>query len=123
VIFAGLRNDIPRLLSASDIFVLPTLTEALPTVLAEAMAARLPIVACAVGGVPEMVTDGENGRLVSAGIPRELSDACIALLAVPEVRKKMGEKGWQIVNEKFNIQEQVGQLGKLYLELIGDYGR
>ena len=123
VVFAGLRNDIPRLLAASDIFVLPTLTEALPTVLAEAMAARLPIVACAVGGVPEMVVDGENGRLVPPGIPQELSDACIALLAVPEVRKKMGEKGWQIVNEKFNIQEQVGQLGKLYLELIGDYER
>jgi glycosyltransferase involved in cell wall biosynthesis len=123
VVFAGLRKDIPQLLAASDIFVLPTLTEALPTVLAEAMAARLPIVACAVGGVPEMVVDGENGRLVSPGIPQELSNACIGLVTDPEMRNKMGERGWQIVNEKFDVQGQVGQLGKLYLDLIGDYGR
>ncbi len=123
VVFAGLRNDIPRLLAASDIFVLPTLTDALPTVLAEAMAARLPIVACAVGGVPEMVIDGRNGRLVSPGSAGELSSACIALLSAPEMRNQMGEKGWQIVNEKFNIQGQVEQLGKLYLDLMSDYGR
>lgn len=123
VIFAGPRNDIPRLLAASDIFVLPTLTEALPTVLAEAMAARLPIVASAVGGVPEMVVDGHNGRLVSPEQPRELSNACIALLADPELRNRMGENGWQIVNDKFNIQGQVEQLRNLYLNLIGNYGR
>ena len=50
VIFAGMRRDVPRLLAASDVFVLPTMTEALPTVLAEAMAARLPIIASRVGG-------------------------------------------------------------------------
>jgi len=121
VIFAGLRSDIPQIMAASDIFVLPTLTEALPTVLAEAMAARLPVVACAVGGVPEMVIEEHNGRLVSPEIPRELSDACIALLADPVLRNKMGENGWRIVNEKFNIQAQVEQLRKLYLDMIGNY--
>ena len=88
-----------------------------------AMAARLPIVASAVGGVPEMVVDGHNGRLVSPEQPRELSNACIALLADPELRNRMGENGWQIVNDKFNIQGQVEQLRKLYLDLIGNYGR
>ena len=66
VIFTGMRKDVARLLSASDVFVLPTLTEALPTVLAEAMAARLPIVASRVGGIPEMITTGQNGCLVRA---------------------------------------------------------
>ncbi len=123
VVFAGPRNDIPRLLAASDVFVLPTLTDALPTVLAEAMAARLPIVASAVGGVPEMVTDGRNGYLVSPGSPGELSEACITLLTTPEIRNEMGQNGWQIVNEKFNIHGQIGQLEKLYLELMSNYAK
>ncbi len=118
VIFAGLRKDVPDLLAASDLFVLPTLTEALPTVLAEAMAVGLPIVASAVGGVPEMVTNGVNGRLVSPGVPAELSDACIDLLSSPEKRKSMGGRGLEIVDEKFSIARQVGQMRELYLDLL-----
>lgn len=123
VIFAGMRSDVPRVLAASDIFVLPTLTEALPTVLAEAMACRLPIVASAVGGVPEMVTDGENGRLVQPARPDELSRACIELLSNPALCEKMRQCGWEIVNNKFNVEGQVERLKELYRGLINQYGR
>jgi len=123
VIFAGKRKDIPRILTACDIFVLPTLTEALPTVLAEAMASRLPIIASAVGGVPEMIVDGKNGILVSAGNIKELQTAGERLLASPLLRKRMGEKGWQAVNQKFNITVQVQHLEQLYLDLINAYAR
>jgi len=123
VIFAGMRDDVPRLLAASDVFVLPTLTEALPTVLAEAMAARLPIVASAVGGVPEMVEDGRNGLLVPAGDPAALSRACLALLSAPERREMMAEAGWRVVNRKFNVRRQVGQLEAIYLHHIKAYGK
>ena len=122
VVFAGMRKDIPRILFSSDVFVLPTLTEALPTVLAEAMASHLPIIASSVGGVPEMVVNGENGILVSPANPIKLSDACNALLGSPEVCASMGKRGWQIVNQKFTINEQVTQLKKLYLEKIRRYG-
>ncbi len=121
VIFAGQRNDVQRFLQASDVFVLPTLTEALPTVLAEAMTARLPIVASAVGGVPEMIVDGQNGRLVPAADPQALSDACLDLLSRPEESAQMGEKGWEVVNQKFNIRTQVLHLENLYLDLIHAY--
>lgn len=121
VIFAGRRADIPRILSASDIFVLPTLTEALPTVLAEAMACRLPIVASAVGGVPEMIRSGENGILIPPMQPAELSRACNALLADSDLRVRMGEEGWKLVNQKFNIDRQVLQLEQQYFELINCY--
>lgn len=118
VLFAGSRRDIAQLLSGSDIFILPTLTEALPTVLAEAMACHLPIIASAVGGVPEMVQTGENGILVGPADPVELSVACTQLLANRDLRISMGEKGWLQVNEKFNVKRQVLQLQEQYLGLI-----
>ena len=118
VIFAGLRKDVPRLLAASDVFVLPTLTEALPTVLAEAMGARLPVIASHVGGVPEMIAEGQNGLLVAPDDPDGLARACIRLLDHPDERATMGVAGWQIVNQKFSIERQVEQLKELYLEQL-----
>jgi glycosyltransferase involved in cell wall biosynthesis len=123
VIFAGMRKDVPRLLAASDIFVLPTLTEALPTVLAEAMAAKLPIIASRVGGVPEMILDGKNGLLVEPENPDGLSSACIRLLKNPDERAAMGAAGWKTVNQRFNIERQVDHLQEVYLEQIRAYGK
>jgi glycosyltransferase involved in cell wall biosynthesis len=118
VIFAGMRKDVPRLLAASDVFVLPSLTEALPTVLAEAMAARLPVIASRVGGIPEMIANGQNGLLVEPEDPASLSHACIRLLDYPNERPTMGAAGWKIVNQKFSIERQVAQLMELYLEQL-----
>jgi glycosyltransferase involved in cell wall biosynthesis len=123
VIFAGMRSDVPRLLAASDVFVLPTLTEALPTVLAEAMAARVPIIASRVGGVPEMVTDGQNGCLVPPGDVDALVNACTTLLRESETRAALAARGWEIVNERFNIERQVDQLEDLYQVELHRYGR
>ena len=123
VIFAGIRKDVPRLLAASDVFVLPTLTEALPTVLAEAMAARLPIVASNVGGVPEMIVDGQNGILVEPEDVNGLANACIHMIGNPEQRVTMGTAGWHIVNQKFSIERQVQQLQEVYLDQLQAYGK
>lgn len=123
VIFAGMRQDIARLLAASDVFVLPTLTEALPTVLAEAMAAKLPVVASRVGGIPEMIVDGENGCLVQAEDIDGLTAACIHLLDHPEKRVALGREGWNVVNEKFNIVQQVHKLEALYIEQLRAHGK
>jgi glycosyltransferase involved in cell wall biosynthesis len=123
VIFAGMRKDVARLLVASDVFVLPTLTEALPTVLAEAMAAILPIIASSVGGIPEMIEDGRNGCLVEPGNLEQLSFACNHVLADAETRAAMGTEGWKAVNEKFNIEQQVEQLRLLYLNQLQTYGK
>jgi len=120
VIFTGTRRDIPQLLAAADIFVLPTLTEALPTVLAEAMAAEKPIIAGEVGGVPEMVDDGRNGLLVPPADSRALTEACVKLLENPQRAREMGRVGRQIVAERFDIQRQVRRLEALYLELCGE---
>lgn len=122
VIFVGMRKDVPRLLAASDVFVLPTLTEALPTVLAEAMGARLPVVASRVGGVPEMVVENESGILLEPEDIPALAAACTRLLANPAERAAMAAQGRKIVNEKFSIERQVEQLQELYLEQLQAYG-
>jgi glycosyltransferase involved in cell wall biosynthesis len=123
VIFTGVRNDVPDLLALSDIFVLPTLDEALPTVLAEAMAAEKPIVVSAVGGVPEMVTDGANGFLVPPADPARLVAACIQLLQHPDQAHAMAQTGRDIVEQRFNIRNQARRLGDLYQEVLAEQKR
>jgi glycosyltransferase involved in cell wall biosynthesis len=123
VVFAGMRKDVPRLLAGSDVFVLPTLTEALPTVLAEAMAARLPIVASRVGGIPEMIANGQNGFLVTPEDLDGLARACNHLLEHPEKRADMGMEGWKIARQKFSIDRQVEQLKEIYFEQLHAYGK
>jgi glycosyltransferase involved in cell wall biosynthesis len=83
VLFTGERDDVPDLLSAADLFVLPSVSEGLPISILEAMASKLPIVATNVGGIPELVIDGETGRLVNSGDVEGLSQALLSVLNAP----------------------------------------
>ena len=73
--FPGARNDIPELMRSFDLFALSSIAEGTPVTLLEAMACGLPVVATAVGGIPEVVQDGVNGALVPAGNPQALAEA------------------------------------------------
>ena len=114
VIFAGVRRDIPHLLSALDIFVLPSLYEGFGIAILEAMAAGLPVVATTVGGIPEFVTDGMTGRLVEPGKAEALADAIQAVLANPEQARQMGLQGQRHVQEQFEIGTVVRQHEAVY---------
>ena len=114
----GPRDDIPELLSAADIFVHPTLDDALPTVLAEAMAAGKAIIASDVGGVPEMIQDGTNGILISPGDVAALEDACLTLISNTTLQQRMGVQSRAIAERKFNVNHQVAELDSLYMHLI-----
>ncbi len=118
VTFAGQRPDIPEILSISDLFVLPTLIDALPTVLIEATAAGKSIVASNVGGVPEIVENEVNGLLVQPGDPAQLEKACLLLAQDQAMRAAMESAGLRIAQEKFNIHTQVITLGQLYTKLV-----
>ena len=122
VIFTGMRSDVADLLAMSDLFVTPTLDDVLPTVLSEAMATRLPIVASKVGGIPEMVEDGRNGLLVPPADPVALAEACIRLLQSREMAMAMGLAGREIVEGRFNVEVQAQRLGDLYEELVAAKG-
>lgn len=114
VVFTGTRTDIPAILSSVDGFALPSLNDALPTVLAEAMAAGLPIVASAIGGIPEMVEPGVNGILVQPGSAGEFAAAWNRLLAAPELAAAMGAQGRRIARELFALESHVTRLSALY---------
>jgi glycosyltransferase involved in cell wall biosynthesis len=87
---AGERRDVPELLATADIFVLSSRSEGLPMTILEAMAAGLPVVASSVGGVPEVVVDGETGLVVPPGDPASLAAAIERLLADPALRRRLG---------------------------------
>lgn len=105
------RDDVPALLDASDVLLHPTEVDAFPTALLEAMAAGVPVVATAVGGIPEIVRDGETGVLVPA--PARSADVVQALAPVlgdSSLRRRMGERARQRFEQEFSVDRWVQQL-------------
>ncbi|HID96146.1 MAG TPA: glycosyltransferase [Candidatus Latescibacteria bacterium] len=93
VIFTGFRNDIPKVLSTLDVFVLSSYLEGLCTSILEAMAAGLPVVATSTGGVPELVKDGDNGILVPPQNPKALAEGILRILNNPSLAMRLGRAG------------------------------
>jgi glycosyltransferase involved in cell wall biosynthesis len=118
VSFLGTSQDIPSLLYSLNLFVLPSLWEGMPVALLEAMAAGLPVVATSVGGVPEVVLDGETGFLVPPGNPEALGQAILALYEQPELRIHMGLAGKQRVQNCFSSETVTRNLELIYQELL-----
>ena len=100
---AGARDDVPEVLAAADVFVLSSLSECLPISILEAMAAGLPVVATRVGGVPELVADGETGLLVPAADPTALAQALRTLIEDADLRRRMGATGRERARERFDL--------------------
>ncbi|MBM4065248.1 MAG: glycosyltransferase family 4 protein [Planctomycetes bacterium] len=118
VLFPGMRSDVPEIISCGDLFVLPSVNEGFGVVLLEAMAMGCPIVATNVGGVPEVVLDGETGILVPPGDPVELAGGIIQLLKDTSLAVKMAECGYQRLKACFDIRETVSKTEHLYKELL-----
>jgi glycosyltransferase involved in cell wall biosynthesis len=116
--FAGRRNDVPSLLRAADLFVLPSAWEGLPNVLLEAMAAGVPVIATAVEGVSDLLVDHETGLMVPPNSPRDLAGAITVLLASPLQSRKMAESAQHVAAERFKWKEIVAQYEHLYEGLL-----
>jgi glycosyltransferase involved in cell wall biosynthesis len=91
--FLGLRKDVARLLHATDLFLLTSISEGIPLTVLEAMAARLPVLATRVGGLPEIVEEGRTGRLAASGDDAALADYLVQLAEDPGLRREMGRQG------------------------------
>jgi glycosyltransferase involved in cell wall biosynthesis len=114
--FLGWRDDIPEIMHTLDVFVLPSLNEGMGRVLVEAMAAGKPIVASNVGGIPDLVKDGQNGFLVGPGDVNGLSLAMKKLIEDEELRVKMGAKG-RAMAQSYGVEEMIRKIDDLYTAL------
>jgi glycosyltransferase involved in cell wall biosynthesis len=112
--FLGFRSDVRRLIYCFEIFVLPSWIEGLPVTILEAMAARKPVVATSVGGVPELVLDGETGILVPPRDVPGLSKAIELLLEQPDIGHQMGNKGYEYIHQEFSHEKMWTQVQQLY---------
>lgn len=119
VAWAGFRRDVPAFLGAADLFVLPSRDDAFPTVLLEAAAGGVAVVASRAGGVPEIVEDGATGLLVPPGDPEALARAVSALLADPAARRSLGRAGRLRAEERFSTGAWLGRLEAVYGEALG----
>src|SRR5690606_23274361 len=112
--FPGYRDDVPEVVRALDLLVLPSYVEGAPNVVLEAMAAGRAVVATAVSGTPELVIEGVTGRLVPPGDPQALAGALAALVADGEMRARMGAAGAERARRDFAI----GAMLDAYEELL-----
>jgi glycosyltransferase involved in cell wall biosynthesis len=119
VIFAGriTYDQVPAFLAASDLLVLPSLNEGLPRVVLEAMAMGLPVVASRVGGIPELVRDGETGLLVPPRNEEALGKALVSLLADPASRRAMGNHARQHVQSEYEFNINILQYASCIIKM------
>jgi glycosyltransferase involved in cell wall biosynthesis len=118
VVFAGSRSDVPRIVSAADVFALPSDFEGLPIALLEAMALGRPCVVTGVGGVTEVVRDGVEAVVVPPQSPSRLADGLLSLLRDEDRRRSLGQAASTRATE-FHISRAVKQIESIYHEALG----
>jgi glycosyltransferase involved in cell wall biosynthesis/SAM-dependent methyltransferase len=116
-LFLGVRRDIPAVLSALDVLVVPSLSEGMPYVVLEGMASGKPVVATAVNGIPEVVEDRVTGRLVPRQDSGALAEAIGELIADPQSAEAMGRAARRRVEERFSSGQWIARMEALYDDL------
>lgn len=114
----GFRQDIPALLTLLDVVVIPSLEEGIPQSLTQALAMERPVVASAVGGVPEVVRDGVTGLLVPPQNPALLSEKIAFILNNPSLGVRMGQAGRRVIQERYSMESMLTQTENLYRRLL-----
>ena len=118
VTFPGFVEDVPGVLAALDIFVMPSFKEAAGGAVREAMAAGKPVIASRVGGLPEGVVDGETGFLVPPGDHESLSRSILALVDDSTLRERFGTMGRERARLKFSVETMVRQYDAFYRSVL-----
>jgi glycosyltransferase involved in cell wall biosynthesis len=120
IVFTGYFPDkkLPRLYQAADVFAFSTFYENLPFAVLEALSTGLPVVTTRVGGIPEMIEDGQNGFLVQPFNSRELSDRILYFLEHPTAASEMAVLARKIIEERFDWRFIVQKVLKVYEEAL-----
>lgn len=122
-VFLGYQEDVAPFYAAFDALVLPSGNEGTPVTVIEALAAERPVVATRVGGVPDVVRDGEDGFLVEAGATDDLAERLGRLARDPALRARMGKKGRERVLPRYAVERLVDDVDELYRSLLSAAGR
>src|SRR5262249_32539227 len=117
-VFTGMRQDMPELYRAMDVFALPSYREGFPRAPMEAAAMRLPCVVTDVRGCRQAVAHGRNGLLVPVGDAGALAEALLALLGDPELARRLGEEGWRRAVAEFDERRVSAQVLAEYERLL-----
>jgi glycosyltransferase involved in cell wall biosynthesis len=123
VTFAGSRADATACTAAADLVVLASSSEGMPRAILEALALAKPVVASAVGGVPELIVDRVTGRLTTPGEPAALAEAILAVLGNPGEALDMGRRGRQHVAERFSLRQAARRTEAVYEGLLAGVTR
>ena len=118
IIFTGFRDDALNILAACDLFVLASLYEGLPVALLEAMALGKPPVVTAVGGIPEVITDGVDGFMVKPKDYEALANRIIALQRDEELRSQISGRAARTVEERFSMRSMIGRIENIYNQVL-----
>jgi glycosyltransferase involved in cell wall biosynthesis len=119
----GYRDDVKEWLGAMDVFTMPSLSEGLPLSLLEAMAAGVPPVVTRVGGMPEVVRDGESGFIVPPGDGAALADRISFLLGNPPLASKMGTAARDCILDRFTVDRMAAEYCDVYRQAAGSLPR
>jgi glycosyltransferase involved in cell wall biosynthesis len=122
VIFAGWQVDMAAVYADLDLLALTSLNEGTPVTVIEALAAGVPVVATAVGGVPDVLKDQETGTLVPSGDAGALAQAIVGLLSAPERAQALARAGQGDVSDRFDLARLVGDMESLYFGLLQEKG-
>jgi glycosyltransferase involved in cell wall biosynthesis len=121
-VFLGQVQDMPEFYGELDVFVFPSLTEGLGVAVLEAMAMGLPVVAAAVGGVPEIVTSRQDGILVPPADPTAITAAVVELIDNPGLGRDLARRGRQKVLTSFTLQSTADRIAATYARLVEQNG-
>jgi glycosyltransferase involved in cell wall biosynthesis len=120
--FAGIRRDVPRLMAASDLFVMTSRWEGLGLVFLEAMAAGVPVVSTDVSAIPEVVLNGKTGRLVPADDPGRFAAGMLEAALNPDLRERWAAAGVERVASAFSLDRMVDETLAIYNEVLAQQG-
>jgi glycosyltransferase involved in cell wall biosynthesis len=122
LIFTGFRRDVGAFYQIADLFVMSSVQEGLGTAILDAMAQGKPVVATNSGGIPEIIRDGETGRLVASADPAALAEGIIELLSNAERARRMASLGKEVVKENFSVDAMVDKNIEVYQQILETRG-
>ncbi len=117
IFMTGYQEDIPAILSFTDVGIIASVAEGIPQFLFQTMAMGKPVVATEVGGIPEIVTSGVNGVLIPPEDPAALGKAMLQVLGDPESARRLGEEGRRLVEREYTVEKMAEKVYRVYKQV------